>query len=151
MVNRPSSGRILERHFLLYCLYWGIVNLQCCINFKFRSDSLIHTHTHTHAYIFFFRFFSIIGYYKIPSRVPYANTAGPCFFIYFVYNRVNILIPNSKLISLPHQKYIFLSSTSDLLSQNLWDVFQQSLWMMLCALKFEKRSSRCGAVVNESD
>ena len=30
-----------------------------------------HTHTHTHTPIYFFRFFSIIGYYKILSRVSY--------------------------------------------------------------------------------
>ena len=31
-----------------------------------------HTHTHTHTDIYIFRFFSLMGYYKTLSRVPYA-------------------------------------------------------------------------------
>ena len=39
-----------------------------------HSDSVIHAYIHIYIYlyIFFFRFSSIIGYYKILSRVPCA-------------------------------------------------------------------------------
>ena len=52
---------------LLFNKNWSIVNLQCCVSFRCIASVLF-----IYIYIYFFRFFPIIGYYKILSRVPCA-------------------------------------------------------------------------------
>ena len=55
-------------------------------------------HSIIHLYSFFFRFSSVIGYYKILSIVPCAICSGSLLVMYFIYNSVYLLIPNSKCI-----------------------------------------------------
>ena len=49
-------------------------------------------------YIFFFQIFSITHYYKILDIIPCA-IPWVLFGIYFIYNSVYLLIPNSYFIS----------------------------------------------------
>ena len=58
-------------------------------------------HSIIHLYSFFFRFSSVIGYYKILSIVPCAICSGSLLVMYFTYNSVYLLIPNSKFIPPP--------------------------------------------------
>ena len=51
-----------------------------------QNDSVVHT-------LLFFRFFSLIGYYKILSRVPCA--IEKVFVNYFIHSSVYLLIPYS--------------------------------------------------------
>ena len=56
-----------------------------------KSDSEIYIYTH--SYIFFFIFFSIKVFYRILQYpVLYNRTL---LFIYFIYNSLFLLIPNS--------------------------------------------------------
>ena len=54
-----NAGSILSKTFCLRkkkCIYWSIINLQCCVSGVQQSDSVIHTyiyiHTHTHTHIY---------------------------------------------------------------------------------------------------
>jgi len=51
--------------FNIYILYWSIVDLQC---FRYTVRWFSYTNTH----LLFLKLFSIIGYYKILTMVPYA-------------------------------------------------------------------------------
>ena len=44
----------------------------------------IYTHTRTHIYICSFRFFSLIGYYKILSRVPCALQQDLVVYLFYI-------------------------------------------------------------------
>ena len=59
-----------------------------------QSDAVIHIH----SYLVFFKLFSLVGYYKILSRVPCAIQKGLAG--YCTYN-VSMLIPNSLFIPPP--------------------------------------------------
>ena len=56
-----------------------------------HSDSI----THIHISIFFFRLFSIIGYYKILSRVPCAVQQGLVVYLVYIQSCVSV---NPKLL-----------------------------------------------------
>ena len=46
---------------LIFILYWGRVDFQCCVNFRCTEKWFSYTYT----YIHFFRFFSHIGHYRV--------------------------------------------------------------------------------------
>lgn len=60
----------LKIRFASFCIVfftffnWSMVNLHCCVSFRCTVKWLLCTHT------FLVRFFSILGYFKIPSIVP---------------------------------------------------------------------------------
>ena len=50
--------------------YWSVVDLPCCISFRWPAKWIGYTHTpNTDIYIYPF-FFSHIGYYRLWTRVP---------------------------------------------------------------------------------
>ena len=51
----------------LFCYYWSIVDLLCCINFRYITKWISYTYI-----LWFFTFFSSIGHYRVLSRVPCA-------------------------------------------------------------------------------
>ena len=62
--QEPSRGVVL---LLNIFFFWIMVNLQCCVSFRCTVQWFSYTHTHI---CYFFKFFSIIAYYRILSRVP---------------------------------------------------------------------------------
>ena len=75
----------------LFFFNWSIVDLQC-VNFCCTAKWF--------TYIFFFIFFFFMVYYRILNIVLwlYSRTL---LFIYFVYNCLHLLVPNSWFIPLP--------------------------------------------------
>ena len=67
--------------FLIFLLYWTVVDLQCCI-FQVYSKVI-----QLYMYLFFFKFFPHLGYYRILSRVPVPYSRS-LLIIYFKYSRV---------------------------------------------------------------
>ena len=67
--------------FLIFLLYWTVVDLQCCI-FQVYSKVI-----QLYMYLFFFKFFPHLGYYRILSRVPVLYSRS-LLIIYFKYSRV---------------------------------------------------------------
>ena len=97
--NQHGQGRSLKGSIdscsrCLSCFFfnWSIVDLQCCISFSCTAKWFSYIFFFN---IFFFRFFSHIGYYKILSIVPCALYSRSMLVIYFIYNSVYMLIPNS--------------------------------------------------------
>ena len=76
---------------LIFILYWSIVDLQYCVRFQVYSTVI---HLYVYIYPLFFRFFSIVGYYGILSRVPCVYSRS-LLIIYFIYSSVSM----SNLIS----------------------------------------------------
>ena len=100
-----SFKRIFPRAFHLLCLknylfiyYWSLVGLQCFVSF--RCTAKWFREIHIFIYLFFFRFFSLIGYYKIWSRVLVLYSMS-LLVIYFIYSSVYMLIPHSSFTH-PH-------------------------------------------------
>ena len=67
----PFTGNVLQVFYivfyLIFILYWGIIDLQCCVSFRYTAKWFSHT-----CMFIFSRFFSHICYYRILSRVPCA-------------------------------------------------------------------------------
>ena len=53
-----------------------------------------------YMYLFFFKFFSHLGYYRIPSRVPCAIQQALVYY-YVIFSNAYMLTPNSQLIPTP--------------------------------------------------
>ena len=64
--------------------YWSIINLQCCISFKYTPKWFSYLYA-LYIYIFFFKFFSIVGYYKILNIVSCIIWYILIVYIYFIY------------------------------------------------------------------
>ena len=52
----------------LVCFHWSIIDLQCCVTFRYSKMIQLYIHRH----LFFFRFFTFISYYEILTIVPYS-------------------------------------------------------------------------------
>ena len=59
-------------HLFVCFLNIYIVDLQCCVSFRYIYSKVIQLHTHTHILFQILRFCSLICYYKILNIVPYA-------------------------------------------------------------------------------
>ena len=62
------SSKILDKVFC-FNFNWRIVDLQCYVSFRLTAKSISYTYINIP---FFFRFFSLIGHYRVLSRVPCA-------------------------------------------------------------------------------
>ena len=40
--------------------YWSVVDLQCCVSFRWTTVILLHTHVHTHTHVYIFILFQIL-------------------------------------------------------------------------------------------
>ena len=54
---------------LNFILYWSIVDLQCCVNFRCTAKWFSYTYTYTHS-IFFSFFFCLLGLHLGHMEVP---------------------------------------------------------------------------------
>ena len=66
-------------YIYIYIFYWSIVDLHC-------SSFTARWFSYTNKHILFFKLFSVIGYYKILTIVPYAiqQTFVACCIFYFL-------------------------------------------------------------------
>ena len=72
--------------FLLLFFYGSIVDLQCCVSFRYTAKvsfisgvQCVQQMIPLYIYVLFFRFFSLIGSYRILSMILCARQqAGPC-------------------------------------------------------------------------
>ena len=84
---------------ILFFLNWCLVDLQCCVSFRYtakrfsyaRECTHTHTHTHTHRVILF----QIIFYYRLLQDFEYSSlcyTVGPSDFFRrrFFWSRLNL-------------------------------------------------------------
>ena len=81
--------------WLFFLLNWKIVDLQCCVSFRYAVKWLSNTHIH----IFFFRFFSIID----TQGTEYSSlcyTVSPCC-LFILYIVVCICWSSNPTLSLP--------------------------------------------------
>ena len=81
--------------FLNLILYWTIIDLQYGVSFKSAEKWFSYTF---YMPLFFFKFFSHLGYYRIPCRFPVLYSVLLVF--YFTYGSVYMSIPNSQSLSL---------------------------------------------------
>ena len=101
---------ILGRKVYLHIIFifkvnscWSIVDLQCCINFRCRTQWLSYIYTYTHIYgyalyiIHFFRFFSHEAITKYWVR-SLCHTVGPCWPCIFYIVMCVMLIPTPLFI-----------------------------------------------------
>ena len=74
--------------------YWSIVDLQCCVSFRYTAKWFIFLYICVcicmYVYIFFFRLLSLIGYYKILSMFPVLYSRS-LLVIYFIYSSMYML------------------------------------------------------------
>ena len=70
---------------------WSIIDLQCCVSFRYTSKWVSHTHTHIYICIYiriYIYIFHILFPYRLLQNTEYNSlcyTAGPCWVIYFIY------------------------------------------------------------------
>ena len=75
-INR--KGTMLCTFFLIFILYWGVVGLQCCVNFRCTAKWFSYTCTFSILlqilfYVGYYRITYVlfyVGYYRILGRVP---------------------------------------------------------------------------------
>ena len=97
--------------YLIFILYWSIVDLQYCVSFRYTAKRFSYTYTYIHS---FFRYFSHIGYHRIVSRFS-------CAIQYVLVGYLSCVYVNPKLLNLSllpnvpsfgNHKFVFDNCTS---------------------------------------
>ena len=92
-------------------LYWSIVDLQCCVNFKMSW-------LYIHMYLFFSKLFLHISYYRMLSTAARAIQQVLVGYLFYTQRCVHV---NSKLLVYP--SYLFPLVTISLFSMSVSPTF----------------------------
>ena len=84
--------------FLIFILYWGLVDLQCCVSFRCTAKWFSYAYTYIRSFSNSFPI-SVIAEYWAELPVLYSRSS---LVICFIYSSVYMSIPNSQSIPLPH-------------------------------------------------
>ena len=145
---------------------WSLVNLPCCVSFKYTGKWFSYTHIHSYPYMLF----QIIFHYILLQAIKYSflcYTVGPCYLsvLYIVVCICSSQTPNLSLPSMPtipfgnhkfvfgvpvvaHQKWTWVVSMR-MQVQSLASLSGSKIWCcceLWCMSQTWLRSSVAGAV-----
>ena len=90
---------------LIFILYWSIVDLKCCVSFRYTAKWFSYTYTYIHSFSDSFPI-EVITEYWVEFPVLYSRSL---LIICFIYSSIYMLIPNSLF------SFMGLQSSSSLL------------------------------------